>query len=237
MKRPFISYIVLLHLFIVVVLWKSDFLDRVHRRLWDTTPVVQPEFTSYFDRILNYHSRSVGIVPDEAVIFIGDSITQGLCVSAVAPVSVNFGIGSDTTLGVLKRLPVYMPALERAKYIVLAIGINDFRYRTAVDAVVNYEQILDELPKDRRIVVSAILPMNESARPALAERVEWVKEFNAGIKKLTSKRELVTFLDSQQSLDSDSDGQLDPQLHSGDGVHLNSAGNRLWAMSLQSAID
>ena len=48
-----------------------------------------------------------GLIPEGATIFIGDSITQGLATSAVSNQSVNYGIGSDTTLGVLKRLPYY----------------------------------------------------------------------------------------------------------------------------------
>ena len=37
------------------------------------------------------------LVPVGATVFIGDSITQGLATSAVVPLSVNYGIGGDTT--------------------------------------------------------------------------------------------------------------------------------------------
>ena len=124
MKRLVVAYIVTLHLVVGGMLWKSDFLDRVNSRLGLIEQLPKPEISEYYHRILRYHERSVDSVPDDSVIFIGDSITQGLCVSAVQPNAVNFGIGSDTTTGVLMRIPAYMPALERAKCIVLAIGVK-----------------------------------------------------------------------------------------------------------------
>ena len=216
------------------MLWKSDFLDRVGRRLGATPS--KPEFTDYYDRIVQYHARSVDAVPDEAVILIGDSITQGLAVAAVHPLSVNYGIGSDTTKGVLQRLPTYMPALKRAKCIVLAIGVNDGRYRSAEEAINNYVQILDTLPQDRPVVVSAILPVDKYARAELGERKEWIEDFNSRLERLAGQRDLVTFLDSSNDLDKDGDGRLDPSLHDGDGVHLNSAGNIVWSSRLRGAI-
>ena len=57
--------------------------------------------------MVKYHSRMDGSIPDNSILFIGDSITQSLCVSAVADNSVNLGIGGDTTLDVINRLPKY----------------------------------------------------------------------------------------------------------------------------------
>ena len=234
MKRLAIIYVILLHVALAGVLWKSDFLDRVGRRLGASPS--KPEFTDYYNRIVRYHARSVDAVPDGAVILIGDSITQGLAVAAVHPLSVNYGIGSDTTRGVLQRLPTYMPALKRAKCIVLAIGINDGRYRSAEEAINNYAQILDALPQNRPVVVSAILPVDNAARGELAERKDWIDDFNSGLKHLADQRDLVTFVDSSKELDTDRDGRLDASLHDGDGVHLNSAGNIVWSSRLRDAI-
>ena len=129
-----------------------------------------------------------------------------------------------------------MAALERAKCIVLAIGINDGRYRSAEEAINNYVQILDALPQNRPVVVSAILPVDKAARAELADREERIDDFNSGLKHVAGQRDLVTFVDSSKDLDADSDGSLDPSLHDGDGVHLNSAGNIVWSSRLRDAV-
>jgi lysophospholipase L1-like esterase len=250
MNRLAIIYVALLHATLAWVLWNSDFIDRVSRNFGAAavksnsakplkaklTESVKPEFTAYYRRILRYHTRSVDVVPDRSVIFVGDSITQGLAVAAVHPLSINYGIGSDTTKGVIYRLPTYMSALERAECIVLAIGINDIRYRNADGAIQNYVQILDALPDDVRVVVSAILPIDVDARSELADRKDWIERFNSELRRLASEREMVMFVDSSKGLDVDLDGRLDESLHDGDGVHLNSAGNTVWASNLREAI-
>ncbi|MBX2865105.1 MAG: hypothetical protein KTR27_16255 [Leptolyngbyaceae cyanobacterium MAG.088] len=236
-KQLAIVYAVFLHVALAVILWKSDFLSSIKYRLGLVIPTVQSELTDYYYQTLNYHRRSVEIVPDDAVIFIGDSLTQGLNVSAVYPLSVNYGIGGDTTVGVLERLSVYMPALERAKYIVLAIGINDTYHRGPEKAIRNYAQILDNLPQDRPIIVSAVLPVDAAANEEkLAKRVDWRKTFNTELKRLADEREFVTFVDSSAELDPNGDERLEPSLHDGGGVHLNADGNRIWAKHLRNTI-
>ncbi len=236
MKLLTVAYVVMLHLALVGVLWKSDFLSRVNRRIGfiQSTPV--PEITDYYYQMLRYHTRSIDAVPDGSVILIGDSITQSLCVTSVHPNAVNYGINGDTTAGVLMRLQSYMPALQRAKYIVLAIGINDTRYRSATDAIKNYAKILDALPQDTRVIVSAILPINETGTVGIGNRFAWIQEFNSGLNQLASERDLVTFLDNNASLDVDGDSRLDNIFDDGDGIHLNSTGNDAWAANIRRAI-
>jgi len=128
-KRFTITYLIGIHLFLAVVLLKSDFNDRVEHKFGIHTAAQSPEITQHFHRMLHYHKRMDGNVPEGSVIFIGDSITQGLCVSAIASPAVNYGIGSDTTVGILQRLPYYN-SIKRASAVVLAIGINDIRRRS-----------------------------------------------------------------------------------------------------------
>jgi len=234
MKQLAILYIVLLHVVLAAAIWKPDFLGQGNRDSEVTTD--KPELSDYYHRVVRYHSRSVDVVPDDSVIFIGDSITQGLAVAAVHPQSVNYGIGGDTTTGILERLPIYMPALERAKCIVLAIGINDYTRRDADGVIQNYNQILDTLPKDRNVVVSAVLPVDEISRPSIGERKEFISELNSKLKTLTDGRERVIFVNATGAVDTDDDGRLDLSLHTGDGVHLNSTGNKVWAAILRDAI-
>ena len=101
-----------------------------------------------------------GNVPDRSVVFIGDSLTQGLCSDAIACPSVNYGVGNDTTVGVLARLPEYQ-SLRCASAIVLAVGVNDIMFRDNQHIVQNYRRILASLPQSVPIVCSAVLPVNE----------------------------------------------------------------------------
>lgn len=231
-----VGYFALLHILFAGLVWKTGLVKRFSLGTAPAKRSIRPEITDYYRRVLRYHARSVDAVPDGCVIFIGDSITQGLAVSAVSPLAVNYGIGGDTTQGVLERLPVYMPAIERAKCVVVAIGVNDTIYRTPSEAVRNYARILDRLPEDCPVITSAILPVDGSSSEALGQRTKWINRFNQELKELVDKRPAATLVDSSVVLDTDGDGQLDNSLHDGDGLHLNSAGNRAWAAKLRSAI-
>lgn len=64
--------------------------------------------THYFYRqMTSFQSRIDQNSPPRAIYFIGDSQIQGLAVSAVTPLAINYGIGNDTTAGVIKRIPLY----------------------------------------------------------------------------------------------------------------------------------
>jgi hypothetical protein len=126
-RRIILVYVIAIHMLFGIVLIKSDFIQRVETKLGFVKPKI--EITEHFHRMLRYHSRMDGNVPKQSVIFIGDSITQGLAVTAVINPSVNYGIGSDTTVGVLNRLPVYK-SIEKASTVVIAIGVNDMEYRS-----------------------------------------------------------------------------------------------------------
>lgn len=120
-------------------------------------------------------------MPDGAVVLIGDSMTQRLCVSTVAPCSVNYGIGSDMTVGGLNHLPEYK-SLGRASAVVLAIGSNDIRFRSNTDILHNYSEIVAQLPKDTPVIVSAVLPVDQEIH-------EWHEANRSRIEPLNAKLE------------------------------------------------
>ena len=191
--------------------------------------------TPHFRRMVAYHERSVEIVPKEAVVFIGDSIMQGLCVAAVSPKAVNYGIGGDTTAGVLHRLETYRPALDRASAVVIAIGVNDLLVRRNQDILSSHARILGSLP-GVPVVISSVLPVDESMS---RDRLGWNKrivDLNHSLKRLALTDVRFEFVDNQSTFDRDSDGTLDAQCHIGDGLHLNSFGNGMWASNLRAAL-
>lgn len=193
-----------------------------------------PELSEHYYRMRAYHQRIDPLVPEGATLFIGDSLTQGLATSAVSASSVNYGIGADTTFGVLQRLPKYTSILS-AKAIVMAIGVNDLVWRPLPEIVENYRQILLLLPKTAHIVVSAVLPVDEN-RPFVAYSNQKIFELNAHLKVLSAYHANAIYIDAGQSL-MDELGNLKDEYHRGDGVHLSEAGYRIWIARLKQGLN
>lgn len=225
---------VCIHLLLGFVLLESDFLSRAVKLL-GITAEKEPEITEHFRRMLRYQARMDGNVPDGAVLFIGDSMTQGLCVSAVSPLSVNYGIGSDTTAGVLKRLPTYR-SIRRAGAVVVAVGVNDMKLRSNDEILHNYAAIAAQIPEKVPIVFSAVLPLNEKSREERRVRYrERTRTLNARLEEFCRGSSRFFFLDVGPLL-SDDTGNLAGEYDDGDGVHLNAKGNAIWISGLREKI-
>lgn len=229
-SKYLIAYLIVLHLALGLVLMKSDFLQRVRSYLGE----LPPELSTHYHSMLAYHSLMDNQAPEGAILFIGDSITQSLAVTNIAPKSINYGIGSDTTLGVLQRLGVYK-SLGRAEVIVLAVGLNDLKRRDPDAIVRNYAQILKRLPQDAGVIISAIHPVDEAKRgPQQSNRR--IRQVNQGLERLASSDPRWVYTDAGRRL-GDSRGNLKPAYHVGDGVHLSAAGYAIWTEALKAAID
>lgn len=236
--RPFnrydflIAYLVFVHVCLGLVLWKSDFLLRLERKLGGTQ---RTEVTSsLYASMLQFHSRMDENVPDKAVVFIGDSLVQGLYTNAVASPSVNYGIGGDTTIGVLGRLPAY-GSLLRASTVILAIGFNDLKFRDNGEIIQNYRRILQSLPPTLPVVCSGVLPVVETNPPPGSITNERVREINVALEALCAEHKRCVFVDIGSKL-FDTRGNILMTFYEADGVHLNSAGNRIWIEELQVAV-
>lgn len=194
------------------------------------------EISEYYKRMLCYHVRMDGNVPDRSVVFIGDSLTQGLCSDAVSYPSVNYGIGGDTTVGVLTRLAEYRQSLRRASAVVLAIGVNDMKFRDNHQIVENYRRILQVLPEKVSVVCSAVLPVNEDiySNPSIVNNAR-ITDLNASLKVLCSTDLRCIFVDARRRL-IDANGNLSTAFQDGDGIHLNAVGNRIWIEELRDGL-
>lgn len=192
------------------------------------------EFTSYYYTLVRQHQRIDPNVPHGAVIFIGDSMIQGLAVAAVAERGVNYGISGDTTAGVLKRLSVYQ-SLSRAGGIVVLVGVNDLGMGRGDTLIDNYREILASLPRDRNIVVSAILPIDEHVLRFPSGNSQ-IQEMNAQLETLCGQFSQVSFTNPGPSL-ADHGGNLRNEFHVGDGIHLNRAGYRVLIDALKTELN
>lgn len=227
--RVFLIYVFLLHLFTLLVLVKSDFFERVLNKLGYID-----EITEHYERMTTYHGRIDVNVSPGSIIFIGDSITQGLATSEVSDRSVNYGIGSDTTVGVLRRLKLY-DSISEADAVVILIGVNDFRHRDSDSIVTNYEKIINSISDSSKVVAVSILPIDEGLR-SFNPSTEGIHASNNGIKSISRNHSNMTFCDVNSYL-SNEKGDLEKRFHIGDGVHLNQQGNAILIQRLRSCLD
>lgn len=233
MNKPvFYIYFILVHLLVGILLLKTDFISRAQTKLGLARNT--DELTAHFHTMLAYHQRMDGNVPEQAVILIGDSITQGLAGAALSPFSVNYGIGWDTTRGVLERLPDYQ-SLQRAKAIVLAIGINDLKRRNNQKIITNYKAILAQLPHNIPVIVSAVLPVSEAVNEQFKHNNQRIIALNTRIQSLCAEYATIHYINAGNAL-IDQHGNLSDQYHIGDGLHLNTMGYGVWIKALRKVL-
>jgi lysophospholipase L1-like esterase len=159
------------------------------------------------------------------VLFIGDSFIQGMCVTEVADHAINYGIGGDTTAGILARLPIYQ-SLSRARAVVFAAGDNDLRNGFEESAVVaNYQAILSQIPENVPIFFCSLTPYGKSVTKS-GEMNQKITRLNHEAKGLCAARANCHFINLSAGL-ADEEGYLQTQFDDGDGAHLNGSGYRI----------
>lgn len=192
---------------------------------------------SFYQDMLAYQLLSDRFVPTDAVIFVGDSQIQGLDVDSVASRAANYGIGGDTTAGVLRRLPLYA-SLDRARTVVLEVGTNDLAASLPREIIANYAAIVAAVPRRVGIVVNAVLPVSasksvEGGKPL--SRNQAIEAINRGLAEICAARPGCAFLDPGRIL-ANRAGDLAAEYDRGDGLHLNPAGYRVWSEILRAAL-
>ncbi len=173
-----------------------------------------------------------------AVVFVGDSITQGWNERLAAAFSgmkvANRGISGDTSRGVLLRLEEDVLALQ-PRAVVLLIGTNDIEEGARPDVIEhNVRLILAALRNhDPRmpVVLCQVFPSSVTKRRA----VPVIKETNARLLALVKNDPQVTTLDTY-TLWADADGNA-PIAEFPDLLHLNDAGYTRWASALRPVFE
>ncbi len=169
-----------------------------------------------------------------AVVFFGDSITQGWGVDFKKAFDgmklANRGIGGDTTRGMLLRLREDVLSL-RPKAVVLLMGTNDIEVEVPAEAIGrNFQKIVAALkahdPK-MPVIVCRIFP-SSATKKRPKETILAVNELFAAAVKGDPQ---FTVLDTY-SLFADAEGDALPALFP-DLLHLNGAGYAKWASALR----
>ena len=231
-KMILIIWLIGLHAFALLAIVDTDLPYRIDRKLgfgW----LNPPEITQFYDDTLGSHLQLDSSVEAGSVIFLGDSLTQGLNVAAITNPAINYGIGMDTSLGLLQRIPHY-ESLNTASTIVLAIGVNDFiRAKRNPEAVIeNYQKIIASLPADKKIIINGVLPIDESF--GMNGINQKIVELNQSLETLASRQSLTMInLHSQYA---NASGNLQAEFHIGDGIHLSHNGYKRWIDTLKQTI-
>lgn len=222
-------WLLAVHAIALLAIFDTDLLYRIDRKL-GTGLLNPPEITQFYDDMLGSQLQLDSSIEAGSVIFLGDSLTQGLNVAAVTHPAINYGIGKDSTAGLLQRIPQYQ-SLSRASTIVVAIGVNDLlrTSRSNAGIIENYQQILEALPKDVPVILQAIFPVDE---PLVTEGLnQRVLALNNSIQQLATQYQH-TFINLHDEF-AGADGNLKSELHIGDGIHYSAAGYRLWVNALK----
>ncbi len=194
------------------------------------------ELTSYYYNVLNHHRRIDSHAPHNSIVFFGDSHIQGLLTSAVINNSLNYGIGADTSYGLLQRIPYYRNSIQNAKAIILAIGANDYKWRTPQEYITYLQQILAALRLQTNVTIylHALFPTHiktNERRPYAS-----VKSINKLVSELESTDNRILYINVNEQLTNEA-GDIKNKYYQQDGVHLNGKGYQLWIEFLRDILN
>lgn len=183
----------------------------------------------YYDQKLSMFEQMP--TSKNCIVWLGDSITDGGEWSELFPNynTMNRGISSDNTFGILNRL--HEVIRRKPKKVFILIGINDISKNISDDVILrNYRNIVDSLQLQTpvtKIYVQSILPTNNKYTQFKnhQNKTEHILYINQALKKLCEERNIHyvnlydAFLDGEQKLN---------PLYTNDGLHLTGEGYRRW---------
>jgi len=163
------------------------------------------------------------------VLFLGDSHVQGMNVTMVTPHGVNFGIGGETSDGLLRRIESYT-SLRRASAVVIAIGFNDLYTGNPADSARTIAKILLNMPVP--VVLSAVPPIDAIRRPEFGSQMnDRIAALNVSLMQLCKVN---CWYVPASAFATDATGNL--RDHEGDGVHLNTEAYTAWTAAIKTAL-
>ena len=172
-----------------------------------------------------------------AVVFLGDSITQGwgggLGAAFPGMKVANRGISGDTTRGVLIRMDEDVLALD-PKGLVILIGTNDLEEGASPETIAsNVELILEKLKaRDPKlpIILCEVFPSSESKkRPS-----EKIQKINTLYRELAKEYKQVSLVKTFALFDDGSGDAIPAEFP--DLLHPNEAGYAKWAAALRPVL-
>jgi lysophospholipase L1-like esterase len=227
-------YILGLHAVIVVALFKTDIVARIIARVRTQFGSEVP-FDSRAFQVAHFQIGRINQMMREApVVFLGDSITQGLPAFRDMPRSLNLGIGGNTIPGVTAMVGTY-GHIDQVTALVLNIGVNDLCNEGSDrhELEQRLRRLSSALPIGIRMVWSSILPVDPNGPQAICRvQPDAIRHLNSLIADICKARDACLYSDGFSSL-ADARGYLAPQFHIGDGVHLSPFGYATWSTQIR----
>jgi lysophospholipase L1-like esterase len=227
-----IGHFVATYLLLILLIVKLQFLNGLY---YDLTgiKIEDRQDLEHYNRMIKYHKSINDNMMGGEVIFIGDSLIQGLNTSSICIKAINYGIGGDNTSGLVKRIDIYTN-INKAKAIIIEIGIHDILFGDINKAIMNIDKILFMLSPNSLIFLNAVFPVDEN--------IEFYKNTNSKIHKFNKDVEILCgrytncqFLNPGLKLQ-DNKGDLSFKYHIGDGIHLNPVGYSIWINDITLAL-
>jgi lysophospholipase L1-like esterase len=225
------AYLALIHLAATYQFWYSSWPGAIALRLGVGSRWAEFD-SAYYARRFQLRRLADSVDPG-AVLFVGDSVLAALDVGVLVDRGVQLSISGDTTRRVVSRLDNYPVALTGARLVVFHVGTNDLAYREPADLYRPFARMLKEVPAKVPVVMSAVLPVDERVMDRYGNAD--VRAVNRVMAQACAARPGCTFADAGVAV-TDAAGGLDPRYHTGDGLHLNGAGNRAWRAALAPAL-
>jgi lysophospholipase L1-like esterase len=185
------------------------------------------------ESLFQSHLRRDGQLRHGSLMLLGSSHIAGLQLPYVEYEVANFGIGGDSSAGLLKRVRRYQ-GLQTASVVILNTGINDFGHLTYAQSAKNITQIAEMLADVPLLIWTSLLPV---ALPAESHKVDAARTHtvNTLITELCAIHRRCRYIDVMALL-SDSSGRLKPEYDSGDGIHLSTHGYQVWLKALSLSL-
>jgi CubicO group peptidase (beta-lactamase class C family)/lysophospholipase L1-like esterase len=199
-------------------------------------PPVRVYFQHYYNRINLFKSEEP--IGKKDIVFLGNSLTEGGNWTELLRKKHirNRGIGGDVAMGVYDRLDQILPG--QPKKIFLLIGVNDVSHNLTTDSIVTaitlvVDRIQRESPKTE-LYLQSLLPINESfgRYKKLPGKTDVIPAINARLAEVAKKRE-IPFINLFPLFIKPETNTLREEL-TGDGLHLNDEGYRIWAEALKA---
>lgn len=174
-------------------------------------------------------------VQDSAIVFLGNSITDGVHWGELFDHSeiINRGIGGDVTAGVLRRINEV--TRHQPSKLFIAIGTNDIATGLPTEEILsNYKEIIRSVraaSPATQIYVQSVLPVGENV--FAGHNNKGILAVNQGLKKMCEAL-TIPYLDLHPHF-ADENGNLKTNL-SNDNLHLLGNGYLLWKELLEEYV-
>jgi len=240
-----VSSIIIFFLVFLLIMGRSRYTRKLDAISNDTTISEHEDFFTREYLNIYYRFKKIGYKfnvknNQNKIVFLGDSITDyyDLFKYYSDIETVNYGIGGDTTRGILNRMDLVYDINPKA--IVLLIGINDMmnEKRTVNNILISYTQIVNELLinlPNTKIILESVYPGCDSKDFKISYLADSIVELNTKIEELASTNDNLIYANIHQYLIDESNILISD--YTDDGCHPNSKGYEVITNNLRPFID